>query len=103
MRTMNCYYLDDVEDFTLIIGEVERIKAVYRSMVKAWERGVSIDMKPMLYDARDSEHFPKFRVGEIYGIFISSEDFHVINADTVLRYMLNVIDGKLYVPHEFKN
>lgn len=102
MRTMNCYYLDDVEDFTLIIGEVERIKAVYRSMVKAWERGVS-NMKPMLYDARNSEYFPKFRVGEIYGIFISSENFRVINADTVLRYMLDEIDGKLYVPYEFFN
>ena len=74
-------------DNTIIIGEAIEIKAVYNSMVRAWKAD-KYSIKPLYRKP------PKYCERGMYGIVITIDDwdgtpeFHVINADTVLRSVL---------------
>lgn len=67
---------------TLIVGEADEIKSVYRSMCKAERKGTT-GMGAEFCD------FPKFRFGGMYGITIDGDDlcFRVVSSDTIVRFM----------------
>ena len=72
--------------YNLIVGEADEIRAVEKSMRRAWENGRS-----NLWPSHLGR--PRYRAGRVYGISIERGDYHdtyyVVTADTALRLMLD--------------
>ena len=83
---MKQYLLSDEENYyTLYVGEAQAVKAVYRSMRKAWINDVS-NFCPSHCD------FPKFNYSRCYGLLINETEmtFHVVSSDTALRMIADI-------------
>lgn len=83
---MKQYLLSDEENtYTLFVGEAQEVKAVYRSMYKAWNRNVT-----NYYNAFCG--FPKFNGEKCYGLLINDTEmhFHVVSSDTALRLIAGI-------------
>lgn len=61
-----CYAWEEELHYTYIFGNAEEIKAIYRSMQKAYKRG-RFSARPEYID------FPKFNTERMYGIAVSWE------------------------------
>lgn len=85
----------ETEYCTLIVGEADEIKSVYRSICKAEKKGTT-GLGAEFCD------FPKFRLGGMYGITIDRCDlcFRVVSSDTIVRFMT---DDNVYTICEFGN
>ena len=83
---MKQYLLSDEENYyTLYVGSAQEVKAMYRSMYKAWIKGTS-SLSNAFCD------FPKFNYSRCYGLFINDAEmtFHVISSDTALRMITGI-------------
>lgn len=83
---MKQYLLSDEENYyTLYVGSAQEVKAMYRSMYKAWIKGTS-NFSNAFCD------FPKFNYSRCYGLFINDTEmtFHVISSDTALRMIADI-------------
>lgn len=92
------FTFNDYMYYTYIIGTADEIKPIYRSMVKACERGV-FNPRPYYLD------FPKFNSAKFYGIEISwngiepydtgtNDDatFTIIGEHTIVDLLLDYYD-----------
>lgn len=83
---MKKFLLKDEENYyTLYVGSAQEVKAVYRSMRKAWSRNAT-----NFYNLHID--FPKFNYEKCYGLFINDKGmtFHVISGDTALRIICDI-------------
>ena len=85
MKKYTFFDADFDTDYTLYVGEAQEVKAVYRSMRKAWNRNAT-----NFYNLHID--FPKFNYEKCYGLFINDKGmtFHVISSDTALRMIADI-------------
>lgn len=76
---------DEKNTYTLYVGGAQEVKALYRSMYKAWIKGTS-GISNMYCD------FPKFNYEKCYGLLIHDVEkrFHVVSSDTALRMIFDI-------------